>query len=161
MNILDVGAGPGKFCVVAARSVPHGHFSGVELRPHLVRVARRIARHLAIRNVSFLDGDALDLDWSTYDGFYLYNPFAEQLHQTTLALDRTLDLSPLRFLDYVLAVRQRLLVSRIGTRVVTYHGFGAPPPYGYDLIEDHGPRALQLWIKTRHISDGSAEAVAS
>lgn len=154
MRVLDVGAGPGKFCVVAAREVPSCTFVGVELRPHLVRLARKLATRLGVENATFLEGNALDLDWLEYDAFYFYNPFAEQLHDTAFVLDRTLSFEPSKFLEYVLGVRQRLMSARTGTRVVTYHSFGAPAPFGYDLIGSHpsGTDCLELWIKTRHVS---------
>ena len=46
-------------------------------------------------------------------------------------------------------VRQRLAQARSGTRVVTYHGFGAEPPEGYVLKADEacGSDRLQLWVK--------------
>jgi len=159
MRVLDVGAGPGKLCVIAAREVPTCTFVGVELRPHLVRVARKLAARLAVTNASFVEGDAFDLDWSGYDAFYFYNPFAEQLHDTDFALDQTLTLVPSRFLEYVLQVRQRLAGARLGTRVVTYHSFGAPAPDGYDLVECHpiGTDSLELWIKRRHAAPGPSD----
>lgn len=152
MRVLDVGAGPGKFCLVAARAVPDATFVGVELRLHLVRLARKLAARVKVGNVTFIHADAMDLDWSAYDAFYLYNPFAEQLYAADdrLVLDRSLRCDPENFVDYVTGVRRRLSSARIGTRVVTYHGFGAPLPYGYELREDHDAR-LQLWVKTRHV----------
>jgi SAM-dependent methyltransferase len=150
MTVLDVGSGPGKFCVIAATEVPHATFVGVELRPYLARMATRLATRLAVANVRFHAGDALDLDWSAFDAFYLYNPFAEQMHDATFLLDRTLALDPALFVRYVLGVRKRLAAARIGTRVVTYHGFGGPLPLGYELIEQCpiGTDRLELWIKT-------------
>ena len=85
MRVLDVGAGAGKFCVVAAQEVPSCTFVGVELRPHLVHMARKVASRLAVDNATFLEGNALDLDWSAYDAFYFYNPFEEQILETGLA----------------------------------------------------------------------------
>ena len=164
MKILDVGAGVGKFCIVAAGEVPTGTFVGVELRPHLSRIAERMARRLSISNVRFLRGDALDLDWLQYDAFYFYNPFGEQMHETAFILDRTLDLDPSRFVHYVNAVRERLRVARIGTRVVTYHGFGASPPHGYQLDESVviGSDRLELWVKTRErtVDDAALDQAA-
>jgi SAM-dependent methyltransferase len=159
MRVLDVGAGPGKFCVVAAHEVPSCTFVGVELRPHLVRLAKKLAMRLGVENVAFLEGDALDLDWSDYDAFYFYNPFAEQLHDTTFVLDRTLSFEPSKFLEYVCGVRQRLASARTGTRIVTYHSFGAPAPFGYDLVASHpiGTDCLELWIKTRDVRTADME----
>ena len=150
-KILDVGAGPGKFCIVAASEVPTGTFVGIEVRPHLSRFAKRMAQRLSIPNVQFLRGDAVDLDWSHFDAFYFYNPFGEQIHESAFILDRTIDLDPSKFAHYVRVVRERLHAARVGTRVVTYHGFGASPPHGYQLFDSHeiGSDRLELWVKTR------------
>jgi SAM-dependent methyltransferase len=152
MRVLDVGAGPGKFCVLAAHERPGCSFVGVEIRPSLIKVARKLAARTGLANVSFVEGDAMELDWSTYDAFYFYNPFGEQLFGRAFRLDRTLALDPSRFLDYVLGARQRLAAARIGTRVVTYHGLGAPTPLGYDRVDTPatGTYRLELWIKRRH-----------
>jgi protein-L-isoaspartate O-methyltransferase len=159
MRVLDVGSGPGKFCVVAAREVPEATFVGVELRPHLVHMARKLASRVGVRNVSFVHANAMDVDWSAFDAFYLYNPFAEQLHDDAFLLDRSLSFEPSKFVEYVAAARQRLAAAAIGTRVVTYHSFGAPTPQGYDLVESHaiGTDQLELWIKTRHICNVEGE----
>jgi len=151
MRVLDVGAGTGKFCIVAALEVPACTFVGVELRPHLVHLARKVATRLAVENVAFIEADALELDWSAYDAFYFYNPFEEHLHDTAFLLDRTLSFEPSKFFAYVAAVSERLAAAPLGTRVVTYHGFGAQAPAGYDLVERHpiGTDCLELWIKAR------------
>ncbi len=162
MRVLDVGAGPGKFCVVAAREVPHATFVGVEMRPHMVVTARKLAARAKLENVSFIEANAMDIDWSAFDAFYFYNPFAEQLHDRGFALDRSLELDPAKFVEYVAGARQRLSVAAIGTRVVTYHSFGAPAPRGYDFIESHtvGTDRLELWVKTRHICNVEQGAIS-
>lgn len=153
MRVLDVGSGPGKFCVVAAREVPEATFLGVEIRPHLVHMARKLASRVGVQNVGFVHANAMDLDWSAYDAFYFFNPFAEQLHDEPFLLDRSLTFEPSKFLEYVMATRERLAAAAIGTRVVTYHSFGDAAPHGYDLVESHamGTDRLELWVKTRHI----------
>ena len=145
MTVLDVGSGAGKFCITAARAVPDAQFVGVEWRPHLVRLATRLAE--GVPNVRFIHANALELDWSEYDAFYLYNPFAEHLFEGVFVLDRTIALDPLDFTLYVAAVRQRLAQARLGTRVATYHGFGAPPPVGYELEGTND--CVELWVKSR------------
>jgi SAM-dependent methyltransferase len=160
MTVLDIGAGVGKFCLAAARAVPHATFVGVELRGHLVRVAGRLARQLRLPNVRFLHGDALDLDWTRFDSFYLYNPFAEQLFEPVFSLDRSIELEPSNFYRYVAGVQDRLARAPAGTRVVTYHGFGAPLPVGFELVRaPFGSSFVELWIKAR--AAAAAEAVAS
>jgi predicted RNA methylase len=161
MRVLDVGSGPGKFCVVAACEVPEATFVGVELRPHLVRMARKLASRVGVQNVSFVHADAMDVDWSAFDAFYFYNPFAEQLYDDAFLLDRSLSFAPSNFDEYVLGTRGRLAAASVGTRVVTYHSFGAPAPDGYDFVESHpiGTDQLELWIKTRHICNVEREPI--
>jgi predicted RNA methylase len=154
MSVLDVGAGVGKFCLAAALALPRASFVGAEWRPHLVSLARRIASEAQQTNARFVAVDALDLDWSHYDAFYFYNPFAEQLFDAELALDRTIELEAINFVRYATAVRHRLAHARLGTRVVTYHGYGAPIPPGYELMHADaiGSDRVELWIKTRVIA---------
>jgi SAM-dependent methyltransferase len=149
MKVLDVGSGIGKFCIAAALVVPHAEFVGVEFRPHLVSLANELARASGVRNAHFIHSDAFALDWSVYDAFYLFNPFAEQQLGTFFALDRTIDLNPSNYDVYVAGVHQRLARARVGTRVVTYQGYGAPLPLGYELADEDEtePARLELWIK--------------
>ncbi|MBX3155692.1 MAG: methyltransferase domain-containing protein [Deltaproteobacteria bacterium] len=150
-RVLDVGSGVGKFCLAAAAEVPGSRFIGVECRGHLVRVANHLAGDLALANVEFIHADALDLDWSGYDAFYFFNPFGEQLFDEVFVLDRTIALHPRNFVAYITRVRSRLAGARIGTRVVTYHGLGAPPPFGFELARSDriGTDVVELWVKTR------------
>jgi SAM-dependent methyltransferase len=152
MRVLDIGAGPGKFCLVAASEIPGSSFVGIEHRHRLVEVARGLAVQLAIANGSFIEGDALELDWSRFDAFYMFDPFGEHLcGAPAYTIDRTVPLGPARFVDGVLGVRRRLASARVGARLVTYRGFGASPPYGYELVASHpvGAERLDLWIKRR------------
>jgi len=155
MAVLDVGAGVGKFCMTAAREVGTATFVGVEWRPHLVHVATGIGRRYALANVRFVLADAFHLDWSTFDAFYFYNPFAEQLFDRAFVLDHTIEFDPENFERYVSCVQRRLARARLGTRIVTYHGFGGPPPPGYELAREDsvGPDRFELWIKTRSIAE--------
>lgn len=162
MRVLDVGAGPGKFCVIAAREVPTATFVGVEMRPHLVHMARKLASRAGVENVRFVNANAMDIAWAEFDAFYFYNPFAEHLHDGRFALDHSLGSDPSKFLEYVTGARQRLAVARVGTRVVTYHSFGAPAPHGYDLIESHaiGTDRLELWVKTHQPAGAEGGAIS-
>ncbi|HEU4731424.1 MAG TPA: class I SAM-dependent methyltransferase [Kofleriaceae bacterium] len=160
MTVLDVGAGVGKFCIAAALAQPAVKFVGVEQRPHLVQIANRLARVWGLSNARFVHADALHLDWSRFDAFYFFNPFGEHLFTSALVLDRTIELTPSTFLLYVTAVHERLARARPGTRVVTYHGYGGPPPASYELIRDEavGTDRLALWIKTRPSRRSSSQS---
>ena len=151
MTILDVGSGVGKFCITAARAMPHAHFVGVEWRPHFVELANRLAQEARLANVQFIHGNAMDLDWRRYDAFYMFNPFGEHEFDPAFVLDNTIDFNPDNFRRHVAGTRQRLARTGIGTRLVTYHGFGAPPPRGYELVtrEAFGRGSIDLWVKTQ------------
>lgn len=149
VRVLDVGSAVGKFCVIAGIATPHAHFVGIERRRHLVKIATGIADRLELTNVSFAHGDAIEVDWSGFDGFYLFNPFAEHLREHTPVLDERIDLDPSHFAFYVRWVEDRLAAAPTGTRVVTYHGFSRGPLPGYVLTanEEIGTERLELWIK--------------
>ena len=153
MSVLDVGSGAGKFCLAAALAVPECEFVGIELRPHLVELANTLARELGVGNARFLHGDALDYDWSAFDAFYFFNPFAEQLYDD-FVLDHSIEFDPATFIACVSGVGRKLADARVGTRVVTYHGYGGPPPRGYELSREDpiGSERLQLWVKTRTVT---------
>jgi hypothetical protein len=149
MRVLDVGAGVGKFCLVGALSMP-GVFYGIEQRFHFVKTARETAARLGIPTARFLHGNMMAVEWQGFDGFYLYNPFAENLASVTHPIDTTVDRDPTHFHAYVRFVRERLHRARRGTRVVTYHGFGGemPPDYRLEREEESGTERIELWLKT-------------
>jgi len=149
--VLDVGAGPGKFCLVAAHACRTASFLGVELREGMVATAKRLAAEWKLSNVRFVHGNAFDVDWSPFDGFYFFNPFSEHLFDRAFAIDHTIELDQAHFDTYVAATLDRLAAAREGTRVVTYHGLGAEMPAGYELdrVDLLGSDRVELWIQTR------------
>ena len=149
-RVLDVGSGAGKFCLVAALTAP-GRFVGIERRGHLVELARSIGAQYGAHRAEYLHGDIAELDWGTFDAFYFYNPFVENLFGCREWIDSTVDLAPTRYAHDVTLTNKRLAKAREGTRVVTYHGPRAALPWGYELadFEPCGTDALELWIKVR------------
>jgi SAM-dependent methyltransferase len=142
--VLDVGAGVGKLCLVGALTTPASWF-GIERDLGMVGAATRAARRLGVADrVHFMLGDAASLDWSPFDAFYLYNPFAE-------ALFSTLGDQLMRQEAYAASVelvQARLAGARRGTRVVTYHGFGGDLPPAFELVVCESVREAELclWI---------------
>jgi protein-L-isoaspartate O-methyltransferase len=144
-RVLDVGAGVGKLCHVGALTTA-ASWIGIERDPAMVHVATRAAIALGVaERTTFLVGDANDVDWSTFDGIYLYNPFAEQLWVEAIEPEtrRT------AYTANIAATQQHLAAARAGTRVVTYHGFGGDMPASYELVhrEPAHEDELQLWIQ--------------
>ncbi|MDO4533526.1 MAG: methyltransferase domain-containing protein [Coriobacteriia bacterium] len=72
-HVLDVGCGAGRVLAYFLREGLPGRITGVELDPQLAAVARAWTEPHP--NVEVLQGSVLDLDFSPYTGFYLFNPF--------------------------------------------------------------------------------------
>ncbi len=148
-RVLDVGSGVGKFCLVGALTT-EGIFTGAELRPRLCGLAAEVARRYGVKRCTFTLEDAFALDWQRFDGFYLYNPFAEHLPGSPV-IDEDLERTPDRFHKYVSAVEERLETLPVGARLATYHGFGGRMPFDWSPVTTmrlHGG-SLNLWEKTR------------
>jgi SAM-dependent methyltransferase len=144
-RILDIGCGPGKFCAVGALST-EGHFTGVEQRPKLADLARRMIRDYAIPRVEILHANIMDISFAGYQGFYIYNPFQENT-LPALKIDGTVETTPELYHFYVDHVRSELAAAPPGTRVVTYHGVCDEIPSGYVCEEDDYFGLLKLWVK--------------
>lgn len=107
-RVLDVGSGPGKFCIVAACARPEVQFRGVEHRAALVESAGALAQRLRIANLEFSRGDALAVDWHGFDGLYFFNPFAENSFASEDVFDATVELSAPRLASELLRSTQLL-----------------------------------------------------
>jgi predicted RNA methylase len=158
-RILDIGSGVGKFCIVAAASSVAARVRGVEHRAHLAEIAERAAARIGV-DVTFVRGTLADCDPHDVDGVYLFNPFAENLSSPDDHLDETVELSEARYVRDTAEAGDFLRAARVGTRVVTYCGFGGDLPVGYErlLREDRGG-AIELWVKSAH-ADARADVHA-
>lgn len=147
-RILDIGSGVGKFCLVGALTT-HATFVGIEQRENLIDVARQTAQRYDVVRARFRHGNMMDLDWSEFDGFYLFNPFQEHIFDSITPISGAIERSAQHYRDYVVATYVRLLSARVGTRVATYHGFGGTVPEGYQLLSRDavGTGSLEVWEK--------------
>lgn len=146
-RVLDVGAGVGKMCLVGAL-MTGATWWGIEHDPTLVSAANHAAWALGVnRRTRFVHGDGSRLAWDEFDALYFFNPFGMLMlapHASPFMRYATLQ-STLR------RVEQHLASTRVGTRVVTYHGFGGAFPAGFTRVsrEPAGSDALELWIRDR------------
>lgn len=159
-TILDVGAGVGKFCIVAA-AVVDADVRGIEHRPHLVEIARQAAAKVGVAP-SFDHGTLAELEVAAIDGFYFFNPFAENLCPWADRLDGTVELGEKRFWRDVESAMEMLSRARVGARVITFCGLGGEMPKTYDLAsrERCGGGNLELWVKERDAPAGGVERPA-
>jgi predicted RNA methylase len=133
-TLLDIGSGPGKFCIVGA--ITGGCvFLGLEQRPRLVEVARTLAKLFGVEDrVCFLDATFGEAPVPLADAYYLYNPFGENLSRSEDRLDSEVELNDERYLRDVAATEQMLAEAPVGTVVITYNGFGGTIPLDYREI---------------------------
>jgi SAM-dependent methyltransferase len=146
-RVLDIGCGPGKFCLVAA-ALTEGHFTGIEQRADLATAARRAATTLQAANVEIIHGNVTEIAFPDYDAFYLYNPFEENMARGH-KIDSAVPLSPVLFKRYNSYVASNLGSMPIGTRVVTYAGYADEIPACYQCESAFFRNELKLWIKHR------------
>ena len=147
-RVLDVGSGPGKLCFIGAVA-RGGTWHGVERDPALVQVANAAAKRLDLeRSTKFSAGEMEMVDWSSFDSLYFYNPFAAILFGEA-PFAKAVRWSMLT--DQIARTEAHLADLSVGTRVVTYEGFGGDMPDGYVLThaEEIGNGQLALWIKQR------------
>ena len=157
-KVLDVGSGTGKFCVVGALSSELA-FVGVEHRSPLVEAARSVAAAYGVSHrVEFVHGDVSELDASSFDALYLYNPFEENLHPASVWIDRTVKIGHKQFARSVSKVERMLRSRPTGSYVITYNSFGGRVPDCYDLEKAKlaGANLLRLWRKTRDVDGGGS-----
>lgn len=147
-RVLDIGCGPGKFCIVGALTTP-GHFTGVEQRKRLSDLARATVERANIPNTEIVHGNIAELDFSGFDAFYLFNPFEENL-ETTLKIDESVQLDGELYERYTEHVGRQLSLAPVGTRVATYCGACEEVPMGYECVETSLDYRLKFWEKTKH-----------
>lgn len=147
-RVLDVGSGPGKFCLIGALTTP-GEFIGVEQRADLVEIAEETAARCEVPRVRYVHANITSLDWRGFDAFYLYNPFYEHIADGLSLIDDRVEHDAALFHEYVAITTRALQDAPVHTRVATYQGFGGqmPPTYRLHVREPAGDAHLELWVK--------------
>ena len=158
VRVLDVGAGTGKFCVVAALSTDLV-MTGIEQRGALVLEALSLARRFRVEHrCELIEGVIEGVDLAAFDALYLFNSFAENIYPPDAHLDDTVELSPGRLGRDLRTLESALARMRTGALLLTYHGFGGQIPDTFDLLreEEAGTGTLRLWSKNRTRAQGQA-----
>lgn len=145
-KILDIGSGPGKFCIAGAYYNPDVFFYGIEQRIDLVRYASVAKEMAGFNNITFMHGNVLELDFRQYDHFYFFNSFYENLPGTYKIDDRFV-YSRTLYHQYNRYLHYQLGKVPTGTRLVTYHCTEDEAPQGYRLVRAEIDRLLKFWIK--------------
>lgn len=145
-KILDIGSGCGKFCLLAGYYHPYNEWYGIENRPGLVEAAKAALDKTGMTNVHFILGDFLELDAQTYDHFYCFNAFQENL-DPQFGIDNSME----RSADiYAANTRRlyRLLQSKpSGTRYASFHSSETEIPEDYHVVAASADQLLKCWVK--------------
>lgn len=144
-RILDIGSGIGKFCLGAAYYNPTAFYYGVEQRADLVQHAESATNSLVLQNVSFIHENFTRLDCSSYDHFYFYNSFYENLIVID-KIDNSISCSQELYNYYSRYLFRQLEKKPSGTRLATYHNFKDIVPPSFQMIESE-IESLKFWIK--------------
>lgn len=144
-RVLDIGCGPGKFCMIGATTT-EGHFTGIEQRKRLVRAARNLLKGHDVTNAEIVHGNITGVDFRSFDAFYLFNPFEENI-VPMLRIDHGVELAPALYSEYTRHVRLELARMPEGTRVVTYCGDCVEIPECYLREDTAFGGKLILWVK--------------
>jgi SAM-dependent methyltransferase len=150
-RVLDIGCGPGKFCIAGALAIG-GHFTGVDRRGRLCEVGRALATRAGVSNVEFRHANVTELSFEGFDAFYLFNPFAENLGMAP-PIDETVSLSAAHYAEFTSHVARQLALAPLGTRVVTYFGACEDIPMGFSCVGSALTSELRFWEKTRFHPD--------
>lgn len=147
-RVLDVGAGPGKFCCIASLT-SSARVWGLERRGRLVLEARKLSRRLGA-DVVMSEGTLGDLDPRPFDGYYFFNPFAEYVADDDDRYDAEFPRSFDAYLKDARTVERWLLDAPVGTAMVTYNGLGGriPTCFAVQRTIRVGDGVMRLWLKT-------------
>jgi SAM-dependent methyltransferase len=138
VRVLDIGSGPGKFCLVAA-SLSEGHFTGVEMRSDLVAIAQQAATDLKLPGIEFIHGNVLEVGFGAYMGYANDIPSCYSCEATRFGDDLKLWIKQREY-DPDL---ESFKVSR------SYHGAaGWGPPA---CLKDFWRMRFQLTLETRRL----------
>lgn len=146
-KILDIGSGVGKFCLTAAFFHPNNLFFGIEQRKNLVEIANQTQLKLGLKNVWFMDGNVMEINFSEYHHFYFYNAFFENIAGTE-KIDEDISYSLQKYNSYNIFLYKQLQSKPVGTRLVTFHSLENEVPRNFMLVDAKMDNLLKLWIKT-------------
>lgn len=144
-KVLDIGSGSGKFCMVGS-ALTDGFFTGIEQRENLVQVSRKISKYYRLNNVEFIHANIMEVSFSGFDSFYLYNSFHENL-EVFNSIDYSIPLNIEYYFLYSQYVKQELSKTPVGTRLVTYHSALKEVPSSFQLEFTGYDNRLFFWKK--------------
>lgn len=145
INVLDIGSGVGKFCMIGA-ALTHGHFTGVEQRLELVELSKTLSNSYQLINTRYINANIIAIDFRDFSGFYLYNSFFENV-DTRNSIDQTIALSAGFYNTYSVHTSNKLCSLPSGVRLATYFTEEWIVPTNFELVDTLFKGNLKLWEK--------------
>jgi len=150
LNILDIGSGVGKFCLVGAVLNPKCHFFGVDIREKFVDISNGLRSQFSVQNISFACKDIRQLNMLEYDGIYFFNSFQEQIDDTA-RIDKKSKVSKIEFVKHMQHLFNQLNQMAVGTRLVTYHTPEFFIPNNFRLVKEELKGMLKFYVKFQNV----------
>jgi SAM-dependent methyltransferase len=144
-RILDIGSGPGKFCLIGALTTG-AIFTGVERRKDLADLAKELIFKYRIARIHIIEENISAIDFQDFDAFYLFNPFYENL-ESEVRIDQQFKYSYKLYREYTAYVKEQLAEMPIGTKVAAFHGQTDEIPSSYRAGKNVSYPKLKLFIK--------------
>lgn len=143
--VLDLGSGAGKFCLVAAAN-SDAIITGVEQRENLVQLSRKLAAKYQVLNVNFIHDDLQNIGFGSYDAFYFFNSFEENINLAD-KLDKDNQINLDLYQGYIKLINDKFSGLPKLTRIVTYCGEAKEIPDCYRLVKSGSKGKLRFWEK--------------
>lgn len=142
-NVLDVGCGIGKFCLIASLLYPQAVFTGVEYREYFVQLANQVKYGFNLTNTHFISANVIEHSFQPYNGIFLFNPFLEHRDSSARMADfYDVPENGSKYQDFIYS---QLKLMKNGTRLVTYYMDRSCIPQNYDLTNTLLGGKLLFW----------------
>lgn len=133
-SIVDLGSGVGKFCLNLGKlSKDRFPILGMEDRIELYQIAESLKDKWKTREVKFEHRNFLEEFPYEYSHYYCFNPLYETM-KASHSIDGTKDKSALLFIHNLQTLKNHFLNCKIGTKLITYHGFGGSVLPGFKVL---------------------------
>ena len=123
-----------------------GEYTGVEQRENLVKISNKIIDQNKISKVKFIYNNFKHINFNNYTGFYLYNPFWENIANDKL-IDNKITVSESLYKEYNKLLSDKLSKLKAGVLVVTYLMKEDDIPQCFSIKKHQFDRKLILWQK--------------
>ena len=144
-NILDLGSGVGKFCIIGTQLLG-SNFFGVDHNLKVHQQSQIILKNLKGHRVKFIHGDLFDISLIKYDGFYIYNPFVENI-SIGKKIDQSINYNEVHYNKLHDRLMQKLNEINIGSLVVNNSFTTDYFNEDFELLDGHSETSLTLWKK--------------